>query len=366
MICRYLNHISITLYFLKAITGSDIYLILASSIGMVLFLFQLNELKSFKIEKIVFYLFLAVALSFVHTLINNGLTAGKLFVPLFLANIALARSIVKYGISFNFSQILFYGVSLYFVIAILIGYSVDDIFANSRNHVSILFINSAAIFYIANYQKNNKRYFLPVILVVVFSVISQGIAGILCSLGFLFLVYYYYYFQGVNYFLFKLILSSGLLFLLALIFDRNVLNFFIWSSLLGDDLIYKLSSFEFSTLQARQEIWGDYFNKLNWQRVFLGVNLKEKFFDYSNLHSSYLLMHARGGWAALIFIFIFALSLLRMYQFNFILFSCYLVILIRGITDTSFLSGSSFDFILLTLIIISYINQKKVKLYNDD
>lgn len=360
---RYLHHFAITFYILRAITGSDIFLIIATCVGMLLFLLQL--LKSFKFEKIVFYLFVIVILSYVFTLLNNGLSVGKLFIPLFVANIAIARSILTYGISFKYAQTLFYVMVIYFLTSNLLGTSVNDIFAYSRNHVSVFFINSAALMYIASYQRNkNVKHFLPVMLIWVFSIMSQGIGGILSSTILLYLVYYYYFSTESNNFLLKLIFVSGFVYILFFLFGYYVINFLIENSILRDDLIFKLSSFDDKILSPRSEIWSKYFDKLNWQRVLIGIDLNESFYGHTNLHNSYLLMHGRMGFLSFIFMFVLAYVLFRLYKFDFILFTFYTAILIRGLTDTVFMSGSSFDFVLFTLVIISFSNQKKVN--NDE
>jgi len=355
----YLHHIAITFYILRAITGSDISLIIVTCIGMLLFLLQLQ--MSVKIEKVVFYLFVIVSLSYVFTLMNNGLSIGKLFIPLFVSNIAIARSIVTHGISFKYAQTLFYGLAIYFLISNLLGISVNDIFAYSRNHVSVLFINSAALMYIASYQRNNNvKHFLPVILIWVFSIMSEGIGGILSSTILLYLVYYYYFSAESNNFLLKLIFVSGFISILTFVFGNYVINFLIENSMLRDDLIFKLSLFDAKILSPRSEIWSEYFDKLNWQRALIGIDLNESFYGHTNLHNSYLLMHGRMGFLSVIFMFVFAYVLFRLYKFDFILFTFYMAILIRGFTDTVFMSGSSFDFVLLTLVIISFSNQKKL------
>jgi hypothetical protein len=362
---RYLHHIAITFYILRAITGSDIYLLIATCVGMLLFLLQLQ--MSFKIEKVVFYLIVIVSLSYVLTLMNSGLSIGKLFIPLFVANIAIARSIVTHGISFKYAQTLFYGAAIYFIIASLLGYSANDVFAYSRNHVSVFFINSAALLYIASYQRNNnEKHFLPVILVWVFSIMSQGIGGILSSTILLYLVYYYYFASENNNFLLKLIFVSGFIYILTFMFGNYVINFLTENAILRDDLIVKLNSYEARTLSPRSEIWGEYFDKLSWQRALTGIDLNESFYGYTNLHNSYLLMHARMGFLAVMLIFVFVYALFRLYKFDFILFTFYIAILIRGVTDTTLMSGSSFDFVLFTLVIISFVNQNKIKLDSDE
>ena len=263
---RFLHHIAIFFFLVSAISGYQLFLLPATITGLVSFSLQFYNRSSFKIEKITFYLSLVIFLSYLLTLSNNGLGSGKLFLPFFIANMAIARSIVIYGLSYKYIQILFYFSGAYFLTFFLLGYHPDDIFSHSKNHVSVLFINIAALFYIANYQKNIdlgngkekvSKYLLPVILVLIFSFMSQGISGILCSL-FLLSMILFHNFVGSNFKLLKLIFFIGFMMLLTWIFGIHLINYLLENSLLNHDLAIKFSQFENRTLEQRELIWVEY------------------------------------------------------------------------------------------------------------
>ena len=135
---RFLHHIAIFFFLVSAISGYQLFLLPATMAGLVSFSLQFYKRSSFKIEKITFYLSLVIFLSYLLTISNNGLSSGKLFLPFFIANIAIARSIVIYGLSYKYIQILFYFSGAYFLTFFLLGYHPDEIFSHSKNHISVM------------------------------------------------------------------------------------------------------------------------------------------------------------------------------------------------------------------------------------
>ncbi len=125
-----------------------------------------------------------------------------------------------------------------------------------------------------------------------------------------------------------------------------MIDFIIANFPIHDDLSSKLNLFESTTINTRSNLWHEYIDKLDWLRFMTGINLDETFYGYKNLHSSYVLLHARMGFLAFLLVFIFLFGLFRLYKINFIMAVCYLSLLLRGMSNTTFMSGSSFDFVL--------------------
>ena len=352
---NFINVAAISSYFARAITDIDYFLISGAVLGWVVFMYQLfNRLRLPYVAVISLFI---ISASYYLTILNNGLSYGKLFIPLYIACLGIAWRISTHGINYRFCWIIFYGSIVYFFVNILIFNSpVGSLFAYSRNHVSVYFINAAALLYISTFMSGRQIGLLPVIFISIVSFISVGFGGIISCLSFLFLLVIYKYSKSS--WIYKIILIFA--FVTCAIGIWIMLDNIIYNGLtldnLSADIPAKLQ--EISELSGRRDIWSEYFGKLDVISFLAGLSFSERFNGFLNLHSSYFLLHQRMGFFGIILMCLFLYSLLKMYSVNFVYFSCFFVLLLRGLSDTTFLAGSSFDFVFLYFFLFAFISLK--------
>jgi len=349
----FINLIAISGFFARAITGNSTFLFLGVLLGGGVFLYQyLDRLRLPYMAAISLFI---VTASYLFTFLNNGFSHGSLFIVLYVACMGIAWRISTHGINYMFCWLFFYGSLAYFVVMLYVfNYSLESLFANSRNHISVYFINAAALLYIAAMTTGRKISLIPAFIVLFVSVVSIGFGGIISALIFFILLAYhklFYSFKGYKVILFFVIVAvaEGLV-----IFWTDIVNYLSALPYVEGDMLVKLQSLHEVSGNARYHIWGEYFERLDITRLLLGVSLSEEFYGFANLHSSYFLLHARMGVLAFILMALFLYMLLKIYRVNFVYFVCFLVLLLRGGTDTTFLAGSSFDFVLLYFFLFAY------------
>ena len=352
---RLTAHFCIFINFLFPIIGQMYTLVISGIFGALLFfyLFFFNIKKIPKILLTFSFIFLS---GYIVSFSNHFFDSGKLFLPFFVSQLGVAWAIFLTGLNRNFLLIIFYLSCAYFFYEIHgssapMDTSLDTFLSTgSRNHISIYFLNLVVLVGIANEINKEKHDFLPILLTFVVCFVSVGLGGILAS--FLLAVLYWYYVPTLkNIYKYGVLLS---LFILVFIFSfiaLDVISMLVNLNIIENDLYLKALHFFEGNKNIRLEIWKEYFLFLDVYRLLFGVNFNETFYGYSNLHSSYLLLHARMGLVAFILLSVIIFLLFRLFLFNKAYFSFLLVLMFRGITDTSFFVGGTYDFILLYLLI---------------
>ena len=363
-------YLSIVFYILRAITGDVLYIYLGITTGILVFINQITK-NEIKISFLIFLVF--IFLAFTNSLMNNGLNSGLLFIPLCLSSLGIAMKIFNEGISERFCKYLFYLTVIYYFISILIfDLTRWEVFAYSRNHISVFFLNLAILYYIAGRRKLEDINIYPAILTFIISFHALGLGGIISASIFLFLIIYFKYIS--NYAITDLIL---LFFVIIFFINFSFIDIFIYFNqvfqsyydflypYLGGDLFLKFNQIiytDFIYENPRSEIIKNYNNNLNLFSIIFGHPLDTNFSDTTNnVHNSFILMHMRSGLWFLLFLVLVTYSLLKNYFQNKLFFACFLALIIRAFLDTTIFAGSSFDFIFIYLMLFSiYINNKKL------
>ena len=210
------------------------------------------------------------------------------------------------------------------------------------------------------HQLKLKVSIAPSLITFVISCLSIGMGGILSTGVLLGLIFLYVIFKNMNYSRALIIIYSALCFIFLIVVFSDVTNFFIYKYIIKGDLLVKLNNLQFITEMERYKIWSSYVMNLNFWNLLIGVNLDKEFFGYRNIHSSYLLMHARMGFLSFFLMLVVLFSVYKLYKLNYVFFVCFFCILLRGFSDTSFLAGSPFDFIFIFFIGFSYFGQRVI------
>jgi hypothetical protein len=354
------NYIAIFFFISRAIFGDVEFLYLGATLGLLVLFTQLIEQRSLPFLAVVFITI--VLISYILTFVNNGFEKGILFVPLTLSHIGVAWRMSTHGVNLNFSKTIFFGSIVYFFYSIgIAGLNPGEIFANSRNYVSVYFLNTVSILYISIYLSEDvsiskARILVPAALVFLVSTLSIGTSGIATSFVFLVLILLI-----VSKNVYKYILG-GLGVLAASFFQdwNSFLSFLEVFPLFSQDseLLEKMTYAQLTQDNPRYTIWSEYLSSMNAVRLLSGISLNETFYGFSNYHSSFVLLHARIGMYAFIFLFLFLYLLIKVFRVSKILATCLFVILLRSLSDTSIMAGSSFDFVLFYLLFFSLSNKE--------
>lgn len=344
---KFILHLAIVLLVLRSIQGDVFFLLSGSILGCTLFL--IGVLKGEKTTTPSFVALLVFLVSYSFTFLNNYFSDGILFLPLVFGAYGIAWELYKNNLNVGFSIFLFYAsATMYLLLYFAFGYSEGEILDHSRNHVSVYFINLISLLFIALNAENiesRKMYIIPALITSVISVIAIGVSGILSS-SILLLIVLLVFLRRVGPGIVISVFFGVALFSGLSIYYVELTNFVTFDR----ELLQKLSVSKFSS-DPRYEIWGEYISSLDWLRILSGVPLSETFYGFQNLHSSYFLLHERIGLLSFIIFFVFLVSLLKVYKVSKLLFACLLSILIRGLSDTTFLSASPFDFVLFYLVL---------------
>ncbi len=264
-------YLSIVFYLLRAISGDVLYIYLGIITGILVFINQItkNEIKKS------FLIFLGfIFLAFANSFMNNGFSAGLLFIPLCLSSLGIAMKIFNDGISTRFCKYLFYFAAIYYFIAIFIlDFTRWDVLAYSRNYISVFFLNLAVLFYISKNKNLKNIDILPAIITFLISFHALGLGGIISASIFLFLVIYFQYFSNT-----LIVDSLLLLFVIIFFINFSFLDIFIYLNqvfqsyydllypYLGGDLFFKFNQIvnsDFIYNNPRTEIIENYSNNLN-------------------------------------------------------------------------------------------------------
>jgi hypothetical protein len=357
-LCSYL---AICLFLGRAIWGNVEFLYLGMLFGLFVFFGQLIYKKH--LPPLAMAFITIIIMSYIVTVANNSLETGALFVPLTLSHIGVAWRMSTHGLSYNFSKMVFFGSLLYFLFSLVIlNVSVKDVFDNSRNYVSVYFLNILSIFFISIYLSSivyfeKIKVITSAVFVFLASLIAIGSMGIFAS--FMLIILFVFGFMKKKY-----------VFVLCLLCVLPGSYFQDWDGFISflsqfetftqdKELLAKLGYAQLTQDNPRYNIWEDYISSLDTMRLFFGINLSERFYGFANYHNSFVLLHARTGFYMFIITLMFSYSLIKAYKVNYLLASCLLVILFRSLSDTSILAGSSFDFVLFFLIFFLGRNKNK-------
>lgn len=347
-----INHLAISCYVLKALTNTNIFLVLAAILGLLVLGVQI--LSRQKVTSTFIISLLIVVMSYALTFYNNGLDSGKLTIPFFLANTGIAWRIATHGINYRYFWWLFYGSVCYFMLSYFaFAISTDDILAGSRNHISVYFINLAIMLMIASLFAGKTPGVIPALWACGISILAVGTGGILSGCALLALLIYHKFFRKLPTAKFLLLIVSSSVIYVMLTEWTSISEFIITGMELEGDAARKLEPENLFGKNERYGIWAEYFERMTLERSIFGTYILQTYHGYGNLHNSYLLLHAKMGIFSVALIAVFLFSLVRLFLLHFVLFACLFAILLRAFTDTTIMAGSLFDYVCFYLVMFA-------------
>lgn len=319
-------------YIARGMFGVDLALYSGMAFGGILFLMM--TLKP--IPRLLQLYVVVVVVGATFLIINNGLIAGKAYLPLMLSSMGIALAIsrtIKSHFRFHFylSAFIFFGMSFYFLISFVIYRDLGAVTAGSRNHVSsMLLLNSCYYVLVRRWNGIDVSAFFPV-LVLVISTLAVGISGIISAI----IVFIGYFAARSKK---TILLVSSCVIFLYMSLD--------WPSIfigIDDDLLRKVY-YKLTEKDIRADIITNYIANLDVLKFIIGVPFDEllwtlpgrngEFIRSDNLHSSYLLLHGKIGILSFLVMFGLMLILIKLIRKDFLVFTLFFAIVLRASTDT--------------------------------
>tara|TARA_B100001057_G_C22799728_1_gene931041 strand:- start:41 stop:1162 length:1122 start_codon:yes stop_codon:yes gene_type:complete len=355
-ISKLLSHLAIIFFLLRATFFNEIiFTLIGILFGLSAFILQA---RIFHINKNVFiFIILSLFISII-TFYNNAFSRGLIFFPMIISGIGIAWSFYKNGLNHKFVLVIFYFLVFYYLIKILLfGYYPGEIFSNSRNHISAMFINLFSLIVISSNINRLNINFIHCLTLLICCILAVGISGILVS-TFIFITFlqYKYFFKIVTKYI-SLTVILNLLFVLIIVILWPFIQSFVQLNFEADtDIAIKYAKplIDIFRESSRILIINDYINLSDLKSFVFGNKLDLEINNLKNFHNSFIVLHVRAG------IFFFGLIIFLIYAIiknlrkDFMLGVCLLAITLRSFTDTTLFSGYHYEYIFIYLLLFSY------------
>lgn len=341
--------ISISFYLGRSIFGSSVSLYLGIATGGMLFL---SMVQSSIPRLLQLYLFVA-GVGFCFLIMNNGFSSGKLYLPILLSSIGIALAIRK-TVNTNprfhlfISKFLFFGMSFYFLMHFAVYGDFDLALSSSRNHVSVNLIFISCYYILVRRWTGVPIPAIYPVLILSISILAVGIAGIVSAI----IIFLGYFLSQSKKNLF-LVTTFGFVAFFAVDIP-GLLN------LIDDDLLRKVF-FKLSEGDIRADITSNYIANLDLIKFLTGVPISDLQWTISgregdsisstNLHSSYLLLHAKIGIMFFFVMFGIFLVIIKLLKKDFFVFCLFLALVVRASTDTIAFSHGYHEWILILFVL---------------
>lgn len=334
-------------------TNSNFHLLLAFIFGSPPFLFFIKKEYNrtpYSTKVYIFILLLAYPVS----IILNGFAGGYFTLPMVLSSIGVAYVFATNKKLIKVVEYLLIALLIYFIIQLLLfGKTGDEVYVGSRNRKSIIFIGLSIFLFVLEHPKRSNVY--VAFLVLIANLLAVGSAGIISGL----MLFLFTFMTNAKYFNKYLVVVSCIL---LLIIPSYVYHVYFSDS--TSEALLKMSTERLFSSDIRYEIWTEYINKyLKGWHLFLGAPFDFKFVasfqgnyeEYTNLHSSYLMLHVKTGILSIFLISIIMLKLLKLSFKRLYYAGLFATILFRSFSDTCFILDGSFNYAFYIFFLPEYI-----------
>lgn len=305
--------ILIVLYFVVDLTQffkviplllGNILFVLLGSIAIIYSVFKNGIKKQIPIFCFIYFYIFFGALGI---LFNGNMDPQELLWP--FAFIGLTTLLLNFEISHKLARIIYYFVVAIIMIKIILAGGVNNLnTAGSRNTIGIILLISLSIYVIASFTEGTRVTVYPILIGLLVSLMAIGRSGILTFL-LLTVLFLPFKFDGEKYKNRNPIKSFFVLFVVAIMLciSYNLLEFYFTEMILN---------FQNRGLESiRILIWSDYLKKTFTSARYIffgtpisGTNLLDMFNE--NLHNSFLMLHAKYGFAPLMVVIILIIKAL--------------------------------------------------------
>ena len=360
-ISKHLSYLAIIFFLIRATFFNEIiFTLIGILFGLSAFILQA---RIFHINKNVFiFIILSLFISII-TIYNNGFSRGLIFLPMIISGIGIAWSFYKNGLNHKFVLVIFYFLVFYYLIKVLFfGSLPGDIFSNSRNHISAMFINLFSLIVISSIINRVNLNFIHCFALLICCFLAIGISGIFVS-SFIFISFLQYkYFGNLTKYI-SLTVLLNLFFVLILFQLWSFIQLYIQLNFEENtDIAIKYSKplIDIFRESSRILIINDYINLSDLKSFVFGNKLDLEINNLKNFHNSFIVLHVRAGifFFGLIIFLIYAI--IKNFRKDFMLGVCLLAITLRSLTDTILFSGYHYEYIFIYLLLFSYKQYLKI------
>lgn len=266
-----------------------------------------------------------------------------------LANTGVAMILVKGCVSREGVYVIFYSLSVCFVVMIVAGVGARDaLTATSYNGISMMMLAACISLYIVLGVDGGKIDLKPALLTALICTWAIGRSGIMSSMFLL---------TGLFLINLKTRIKNwpAYFFILTLLVAFGIYLFFENLSALSEDgSILKNAVDNYSVRNAeesspRLSMWLNYLRNLDLFRIIFGANIftdpwpEGPDFGY-NYHNSFINLHSQTGFMGLVVFALMALSLFKFWKSNRFFFVLFSTVIIRWSTDSG-IFFESWDFL---------------------
>lgn len=297
-------------------------------LGLISMMYVINKKGIKSQSRVLIYIYILTFFGLIGSLANGNIDFQEMFWPIAFSGIALV--LLNFKINYNFSRFIYFTTATILIFQIMLSGSASNLeTVASRNTISVFILITFSIYAISSYSNNKKITVIPVIIGIIVTVMAVGRSGIL-SLALLLIFFIIFEFDGMHH---RIRLSYKTLIqiifaLIIIIYSGGVMEKFMSDMLLN---------FEQRGLESvRTIIWSDYISKtLNSLKYIVfgapieGTPVLNRF--SSNLHNSFLMLHAKYGMVMVITLVIYVIkSLINFIKVkNYLFFSIFVVLLFR-------------------------------------
>ena len=201
----------------------------------------------------------------------------------------------------------------------------------SGNMASAIILALVSLLQFLEYREKHRISILPPIIAVALSVYGLGRAGMLCSLALLLFVVYVSV-RSIGNRGTRMVVTVILVLLVSFAIYKTV------DLIVESDIYVKFGQKGFST-DGRDRMWDLYFRNLDLPSFILGVSPKEvglDVFSNNNWHNSYFRIHSQLGVVSFAFLLLMLKRLFFLFRHNFLYFVLFSILLLRGMTDSTY------------------------------
>lgn len=354
-ISRQLSYLAIIFFLIRATFFNEIiFTLIGILFGLCVFILQV---RTFHINKnVLIFIILSLFISII-TFYNNGFSRGLIFFPMIISGIGIAWSFYKNGLNHKFVLVIFYFLVIYYLIKIfLFGNYPGEIYSNSRNHISAMFINLFSLIVISSNINRLNINFIHCFVLLICCILAVGISGILVS-SFIFITFLQYkYFGNLNKYISLSVILNLLFVLIIVILWPFILSFVELNFEADSDVAIKFAKplIDVFIENPRTLIINDYINLLDFKSFIFGNKLDLELINLNNFHNSFIVLHVRAGILFLGVIIFLIYSIIKNFYKDLMLAVCLLAITLRSLTDTILFSGYHYEYIFIYLLLFSY------------
>ena len=301
-------------------------------------------------KEAIVYLFTGfLVTSFLVSSLIVGRTGARLYSPIIfiLYNLGLALILLRGYVYSWGAYIVFYGLTIYFLLMLLAGSDPTKILTTASNVISTLMIIACLFLYIVLHVENKKIDLIPALLTIFFSIWGLGRTGIAAS---------FMLFLGL--FIVKLRANTirkyhYIVIIISIIctywFFDKLFMFAMDHSIFRDAILHNVQRWTRKASDPRFSYWANYFSNLDISRFIFGVNVVEDpwpegAINEYNYHNSFINLHLQTGFMGLITMVLIFFSLFKFYRMNQVFLCLLLVLIFRSLFDEIIFFGR-FDFI---------------------